>query len=256
MGKYLKVFIYKYLEALLTIREYPYNFLIHFFVDILTYILMVIFYLVFREFIGNLVNWTLFDFFVYTVLIYTIHKFSNLFSLLKLKSLILSGKLNKFLFLPINTYFYTCLNSMKERRVITTILNFIILIILILYGNYFNLILFALFFIFSIFYFLFFYNLFYVLDFWLFGNNPFYDIFLKTEEINKRFLPVIFSEYRFGSLFLFLPTSISGYFIFEILKGNLIIINYLYLIIIIFIFLVVLNFLLWHYGLKKYEAFN
>lgn len=256
MNQYFSIFYEKFKQALNENKEYKtnlYGIILSDFFSLITYLL---FFFVFRSFIGKeILNWNNFDFFIYTLILLVSGKIINLFSLWKLRNLILSGRLNSWIVKPINVYFFSSLLGIKGGRVVTTMFLFIILFFSILI-KYNFLFLGLLMWIFSIIYSILLLNIFFLLYFFFKGKNSFLEVIKYLNSVIRQFTPKVFDKSNLEYFVLFIPTALMGYYTIEIFKGNFIIFHYYLKLILFFLFLLVINILMWEKGIKKYEAFG
>lgn len=80
-------------------------------------------------------------------------------------------------------------------------------------------------------------------------------IYAQVNQTNRSFTPKMLDNLSFW--FYLLPSSISGYIVIEILLGRVQLFYDIFAYIIaLFCVLVIVLYLLWHYGLRRYEAFG
>lgn len=75
--------------------------------------------------------------------------------------------------------------------------------------------------------------------------------------LNESFPPKVFEGSVLEKFFFILPSCVYGFFVVEVLRGNLFYVQKWFLpIIISFVVLSLGVYLLWYFGLKKYEAYG
>jgi uncharacterized protein YybS (DUF2232 family) len=93
--------------------------------------------------------------------------------------------------------------------------------------------------------------------FFMKGIEIFKEIPYKFNGTIKRYTPKLFENLSFYELVVIMPVTVHAFFIVEIFNGRVeMLINYIFLIIFIFFMYIFGIYLLWYYGLKKYEAFG
>jgi hypothetical protein len=244
-----------YVQAFKQIKEYPANFFSIFYLDITIIIVYLIFYSVFQEIANLFLDWTYLDFILFLISISLITKSMYFFIILGLKDKLLSGELNIWRCKPIHPFIGISSRS-KDGAIYTTFIFVPFLVFFYFYGDYQNSSLGLILLIFSLVYYVIYIDFLESIAFFIKENTPFIRIGKDVAYLNEKFTPKVFENTLFSFLF-YLPTALFGYFFIEFLNGReYIIVNYLHGILISFLLFLSGTFLLWHYGLKKYEAFG
>jgi len=262
LEKHLIFFITRFKIALQTSKEYKSNLYSHILNDLVITITYMIFFKIVLGLIGNNLNWSYFDFWIYFLLLGIAAKSMYNFTLRKFSKILLTGDFNTVQLHPINRFLNSITKRITGHSTITTFNFVIILIISIIFKSesyiLINIILATLFFIFATIYFYMYINFFESFAFFFknieqtvrFANN-------QVNYINEFYTPKVFESSKFKDFFYLLPSALYGYLTIEILKGNYFLsLHYLYYAIIIFVIFCVSISILWKFGLKKYEAFG
>ena len=204
-----------------------------------------------------MLNWTLIEYSYFICLFEIVSRFA--FRILKpLHRYLLDGRFNKYLVRPVNVFIQHNFEEIYFYELIDIILNLILLGILLFIDNNLN----FLNFYFILFLFLtmlgqfLFWILFESISFIAIGIKNAIDIQLfEINGILKTFPTQFFLNSNLKFLLIF-PNAFVSLTLVEILKGSLVKSIYLvYLLIIIFV-LILLIYINWKIGLKKYEAFG
>lgn len=256
MGRYCNFIVERFKIANIENSEYKANLWSALIINIFYILIMFVFFETYINLSNSFLNWELYDFFIYTMLILLGHKSYFIFSFHKLNTYLLKGDLNQALFRPINSYIFMSFNGLRGPVLIIFFLLFVITLTMALFHNYNNFFYFLIFFLFSFFYSSFYMNVFDLLAFFMKQNSDLL-LFSKTiNESNRQFIPVAFDGTRLNFFYL-LPSSLLGFFSVMILKNELEFVwTFLPYLILSGVILFILNITMWTYGLKKYEAFG
>ena len=134
LQKHFNFYLKKFKLALQTSKEYKSNLYSHIFSDIIITISYMIFFKVTHNLIGEHLNWTYFDFWLYFLLIGISAKSMYSFTLRKFSNVLLKGDFNTIQTKPINRFIYSITNNTTGHGIITTI-NFIIAFIISIFYN-------------------------------------------------------------------------------------------------------------------------
>jgi ABC-type uncharacterized transport system permease subunit len=238
-------------------KEYKINFYSSLINDIGVIFTSFIFYTVYSSLIGDdLLNWNTYDYFVYVLLAMGASKFHRLFGFHQLRRILLRGTLNMALVRPIHPYIFFLFTSFSGFRLVSYPITYITLIISIIFGDYSNYFFALIIYIYGILYYAIAYSVIYGTAFFIKENSSFIMIYESMQGVISRFTPKLFQEGFLFHIAILFPMSIASFLTINILKGNFLLLDYLYHSFIIFIVLVIINIMQWHYGLKKYEAFG
>ncbi|MCA9460101.1 MAG: hypothetical protein KC550_06145 [Nanoarchaeota archaeon] len=252
------VFIMAKIElAFKATKEYKANFwsmLLFDFVILFSYMVL---FVIIDKISSDYLFWDYMDFILLFCLNLLMWKFLWLHNLRNFGFRLLSGELNVFRTKPVNTYLMATSNYINGQNIISGLVLFFIIVLSMFYYNYLNHYKALILIIFSFFYFMAFFNFFNSIYFFMKSGHFFTEILFRANSMVKIFSPRVFDKLSISSLFYLLPTTINGFFVIEILKGNTnLFLTFLpYLLISFFIFIFGI-YILWHYGLKKYEAFG
>lgn len=239
--------------------EYKGNFYSILISDLFTYIITLIFYFVYINLSGNsFLDWNLVNFLTFLLLVKFSLRFNNLFYFTGFSKRLLNGDLNSKLIRPIPTYFSMILN-LSSGKVIMTLISFVLLLIILLYSNLENY--FLAFLVWSIGFIgsTFLVNTFEISSFFLKGNIGLPFMKNEIEIISKNFTYAPFENQFLISkvLFLFLPQSLIAYLTLNILLGEISYFSIYFMPLLFYSTIIILfHFIIWKYGLKKYEAFG
>lgn len=255
--KHLNLILIKFKLAFKTDLEYKINIWMMLFETTVLILIYSLFYSTYNSFTKEIIPWTQTDFILLLFLLITAGQIMWSFSITKFQNYLLNGQLNKSLIRPINPYIDTInMNTRGATMIIFPILASITLII-ILTNNYSNHILALINFIIGTIFYIIFFSCIYSLTFFLKTGNTIAETIRRVGYTSDEFTPKIFETTIFRNFFYLLPSSIAGYFTIEILNNRIELISkfqpIIFLIIIIFI---IILYLLWHFGLKKYEGYN
>lgn len=252
-------FLAKLLISLKEIKEYRIDVYFSLFSYSVTLITYMFFYLVFFDFL-EILDWSNFEFLLFFILCWLGSLIVVNFSLRSFKTVLLKGDMNKLMTLPLNKFLLANLTIIKGRNFFTVILNFFIYLFLTLTLDYeFHLILFSvLVLLLGSIFFIIFVDFFYVLAFFFKEVDIVYNLFIKEMVyLNEKFTPNLFSGSFFKDFFFLLPSAFYGYFALEVLRGEFnLFLHYLSFCLIIILVMFIITLIIWHYGLKKYEAFG
>jgi ABC-type uncharacterized transport system permease subunit len=260
MNKYLSYIKERIIISLKSFVEYKSNFYATFIVDIFNFTIVLTFYFVYIGVIeSSILNWTLVNFFLFFLFTNLTTKANNLFYFWEFREVLLRGDLNLHITKPISPYIAIMLNGLKSGRFVTTMIVLLITLFTISLTptqNHFEaVILYIIGFIGTIYL----ANLFQIFGFFMKGKSQIQKIRGNSKIITKNFTFAPFeNNFTISSiLFLLLPQSLIAYLVTNILIGNIkYFTNYFLALTIYTIIIVIVNLTLWHYGLKKYEAFG
>ncbi len=256
--KYLDIFLTKCSLASKENKEYKANLWAVFLFDISVFVVFMFFFSIYGKLIGNILDWNQYDYFIYFMSLLAIGKSLSFFILRFFARDLITGELNIYLTKPISSYFMLSLKRINGATVLTTPIVYFILLIGIIYGNYSNYFLSFILYIFGLIYYLVFYNFIKSTAFFVKNNDFLIETFnIKLNFSIEEYTPKLFEKSLFRFIAFLLPSAIYGFCLMELLKGRatdfLIYIPYIMISFFIMFFGIIL---LWHYGLKKYEAFG
>lgn len=254
-SKHIDIFITKVQIALKENTEYKINLWSAIITNIIYFSVIMIFYTAISPLLEEILGWTIIDFSLYLSMGLLLGKFQGIFTLKFLQRVLLKGDFNSILCKPVNSFFYF---STQFRGMILVTLSIFIMINFILILLYYNLsFLFLFYFLFSIVYTSLFFSLFMSTAFFMKENSLFLNIPRQLNNRIKEFTPKAFENYSFANLIYILPTASTSFILVEFLRENL---EYLDIILKIvfpsFIVIVFGTYIMWHFGLKKYEAYG
>ncbi len=219
-----------------------------------------IFYFVIVNEIG-IINWDIRDFFLYIILIDLHVTFIGIFNWKSgLKMEIIRGDLNHLIVRPLPTFFKYNFLKLNANAFTQFFMNFIILILFL----YFIELDYDLSFIFWILFLtlVFFYHITKkfteAVNFFSFGFSDFLqgEFFKTSSHTLKTFPSNFFAQFKYKYLFSLFPNFYMGALIFFYLKEGIILWQLLFYLICAIFVLSVMSLMLWHYGLKRYEAYG
>jgi len=245
--------------SFLSLKEYKINF----YFAIITQIFSVIPYMLFVFFIGynfaDTVNWESKDFILYSLILITYNTLLMLFTNSHLQSFINYGSFNSWLSKPINIFF-TYFFSFSSINFLFFIMNFILLIIYLIYQR---------FDIYNILYATLFFLLLYIystsktlfiqsFEFIKLGLSNTINIINMPNAIFGTYPSVFFEKNRLFKLFFIFEFFCIGTLIIPTIKGIKIkfLSLQLFILISLTMIFVITTYINWRRGLKKYEAFG
>ncbi|MDA3856571.1 MAG: hypothetical protein PF569_10030 [Candidatus Woesearchaeota archaeon] len=252
--KYLEIYHIKIVLALKRSKEYKINFWMMTFFDLTLLLTTLLFFYTLKGFIGEVINWNMFDFFVYFTLDLISWKVLWQHNLRDFPNRLLQGELNDTLMRPVNIYFMSSIKLVSGNNLVSSIfmISYLIPIMIMFYTNFY---LAWLVIIFSWFYFMAFANFLDSFSFFFKRVEMLIDVPYRLNSVTKRFTPKLFENFSLFGVIYLMPAAVHAFFIIEIMKGNSqIFFDFFNLIFGSFIFFIFGTFVLWHYGLKKYEA--
>lgn len=255
--RHLDYFLTKIYLSKQKMKEYKIDFYSMLFFDIILLITHMISYFVLGGLIFSILKWNLGDFFLLFCFGLLAWKILWIHTLRHFSSRLLKGDLNIYLIRPMNVYFSTTTEYVNFQNLISGLGLFLMAISYILISEtYTNYLLGFGVFIFGTLYLIVFNNFLYSFAFFLKKNEFILDIFMTTDSIVDKYTPKTFESFPVKIIFYLFPMSI-GYFMVETLNGRIIeFYYYLHYLLISFFVMVLGIILMWHYGLKKYEAFG
>ncbi len=245
-----------FIIAIRTSKEYKLNtyFMITF--DIVLVLAKLFAFYVILSIVGDVILWSIYDYFMWYVLILIYWKFWWMHNLRGFSRFLLSGNLNSYLMRPISPYLQICSNNMSFANFISGIILLFLVYFFAFYQNYTNYLFATLIMLLGMFFFIVARNLFECFAFY--GKNLDFisNIYDEFDSIILKFTPKLFKKTIFSSL-AFIFVGVYGYFFIEILKGNFLEFNlyfkYLFSLSLFSLFLLIF---MWKKGLKSYEAFG
>ena len=237
-------------------KEYKLNtyFMITF--DIVLVLAKLLSFYIILSIVGDVIQWTILDYFIWYVLILIYWKFLWMHNLRGFSNVLLKGDMNQYLMRPISPYLQITSNKMNFPNFVSGFILLISIYLVALYQGYTNFLFGTLILIIGQISFIIFRNLFEAFSFIGKNLNFISNMYDQFDSMILRFTPKLFSETIFrGTAFLF--TAVYGYFFVEILKNNFteFFIYFKYLLLLTFVALFILMFI-WKKGLEKYEAFG
>ncbi|NQZ84551.1 MAG: ABC-2 family transporter protein [Nanoarchaeales archaeon] len=257
LSRYFNFFITKIYMGFIEIKEYKVNTLIILLNDIIYMYITFIFINLFSNLTSYFDTWSNFDKFTYLILLYSGVRIMRYFLLRRFSQKLKSGELNLYLTRPLNPFIFAATNGINSVTVFSTFPVIISFIYIIIVGSYQNILLTILLHIFGIFYFALILNV--CMSFAFFMKEFFLGRFITDDlvPLSEKFTPASFSGNNIlEMLFYLLPTSFYGYLCIELLKGNFIVLDYMFYGFLVFTILLVLLIIMWKFGLKRYEAFG
>lgn len=244
-----------YIQAFKQLKEYPVNFWSLLYFDIIISVVYLFFYVIMQDITFIFLNWTYFDFIVFYLSISLITKATYFFQIRAFNLKLLGGDLNVWRTKPINTFLATSLQN-KDSGIYTTFIFVPIILFFILWGDFQNYLLAFFILLFSLLYYIVFLDFFESIAFIIKENNFLIRMSKDIHYLNEKYTPKVF-ENSFLFFLYFLPTALFGYFFIEVLNGRTgDFFNYFIGILTTFLFFILGLYLLWKYGLKRYEAFG
>ena len=257
--RHVDTLLTKLILSLKSLKEYKANFYMMILSDIGSVFTGIIFFMVFLDLTeGFIFDWQRYDFILFSVIAPFSGKLTRLFSLMKLKTLLLRGTLNSFLTKPISVFIQCSMTTLTGGRGVSAMIMAFVGIVLILNGNYTNHLLAFCVWLFGYIYMTTLYTFFATLTFFFKGLPEENHIFATLNTISVRYTPRTFKAS--DSLYLIitlLPVSTITYFVVETLRGNfnLFLVILPYVVISLFVFMI-LDIILWRKGMRRYEAFG
>lgn len=256
--KYSEVFFTKCKLALKENKEYKAQFWSVVLFDLILVCVILIFYTIYGNLINSILNWNLIDFFLLFCFQLLAGKFFWMHNLRFFSQRLLQGELNLYLVRPINSFFISSIKFISGSNILTGIVLFVITIGTIFTNSYENILLSILIWFLGSIYYLIFVDFLYSFGFFIKESNFLVDLF--NYELNfaiESYTPKMFENSLFKYIAFLLPSAIYGFFAVEALKGRFDLLMYFLPYILISFFIMLFGvILMWHYGLKKYEAFG
>lgn len=194
----------------------------------------------------------------YIIFCYCIGKGVRFFFLEGLSRKLLNGIMNIYLSKPVNPYFFSAIQKFRGANALTYPLLLLIILIMIFSLDYTNYFLGLIMMIFGVAYYMIFFNFFSSISFFIKEDGMITQTF--SRDINffiEDYTPKLFYKMKFYEIIYLFPSSFFGYLTIIVFKGNLLDFNlFLPIVLISFIIMGIGNYLLWHYGLKKYEVYG
>ncbi len=260
MGNLISVYKVQFLMALKQLKEYKIDFYMGLVTNIIVSLSYVLFYLVFDNLSGGILDWEYYDFILFFFMSFFTSLLLRFFWVRSMVILLNNGNLNMVLSKPVNTFFFVIIKDLRGSIIFFTFFLGLITILLSItntsYSNYILAYSIALigFLIQAIFL-----NVIFSMAFLTKGLVK-YLFSIYYHNLNtavETYTPKFFEETNLKYLAYMFPVSFIDYFFIEILKGNttevLLYLPYFLLFGIICLMILILQ---WHYGLKKYEAFG
>ncbi len=252
--KYFDVLVEIFSVALKQNKEYKANLWSALLINLVYILVMISFYLAFFPLISSISNWNEVDYLMFIFILLLLGKFVIVFSVKRLNRDLLEGKLNIVLSKPINPFFYFSTRFNGAVLVVSSLV-FLSFLFLLFYFYQFNFI-FLFYFIFSAIYQIIFVTFFISTAFFIKNNFFLVDISSKINNRIKEFTPNSFRDNLFLKFIYIFPSALGSFILVNILKGNYLFFKYFEVILSSFIFFILGTYLLWYYGLKKYEAYG
>jgi ABC-type uncharacterized transport system permease subunit len=237
-------------------KEYKLNTYFMIIFDIVLVLAKLLSFYIILSIVGDVIQWTILDYFMWYVLILIYWKFLWMHNLRGFANILLKGDMNQYLMRPISPYLQVASNKMSFPNFVSGFILLICVYLVGIYQGYTNFLLGSLILSIGLISFIIIRNLFEAFSFIGKNLNFISNIYDQFDSMILRFTPKLFSETIFrGAAFLF--TAVYGYFFVEILKGNFLEFNiyFKYLLILTLFFLIIFIFM-WKKGLEKYEAFG
>ncbi len=256
--KYVDYIKEQSLLGLKTIKEYKTNSYLMILLDVVTFGVMMLTYMILMRTLPEVFIWDLYDFFLFYGITLMLWKLMWMHTLRQFNATLLSGELNIYRTKPFNVYFLTTSKwiNVSFANQISNIFLYGIILGIFLTQEYSNLLLIHLLLIIGFIYFVVFFIFINSMFFFMKKND--FGRFLHTiEGVLYDFTPKIFENMKLGNILLLFPAAISSYFIIEIANNRFdVYLHYLPYALLVFLFLLLSIIIMWHYGLKKYEAFG
>ena len=253
--KYLNILKEQFFIALKEIKEYKSNSYSVLFIDVFVLLIYIAFFSVYQSVAGDFLDWNTYDFILYYLIMLIEWKIVWLFGLINLRPKLIRGDFNIVLNKPINPFIYFSLKTMNGATVFTIPPLILSITLMMYWGDYNNFFISSLLIFLGSFYFMFMYNLFESMAFIMKENGFLINVMQRTNSTVKRFTPLAFDGLKVNVFYL-MPGAVSGYFSLSVLKGNFIFLEYLVYILFSISIIIIFTIFLWHYGLKRYEAFG
>ncbi len=255
MANYFDFILTKFSLSYKENSEYKINLWSAILANISIVFVFILFFEVLSSLISNILNWTRYDFILYSILILTGSKIYFIICIRKFNRFLLNGDLNTILTKPINPLFHQFFNNLRGPILIIFPILILIILILIFLGNYSNFLLAFLSFFLGFILLSLILSIAESLAFFMKNNFFIINLVQNINQSSRSFTPKLFEN--FSILFYFLPYSLIGFFTIEILNGKVIFfLNYLIIFLELILIFFILLLIIWKIGLKKYEAFG
>lgn len=256
--KYFEIYLARLKIALKTSVEYKaqmYSMLIF---DTVLFFVMIFFYTTFLGGIGfEILGWGFPEF----VLLYCFNllggKFLWLSNLYGFSHRLLSGEINQYLVRPVSCFIMSSSKLINGQNFVSMVLLFSFTIFWLFYHSFSNIFfVLSLMFLGWVFYSLF-YLLFDSLSFFI-KNTEFITYSFKIFDYRlQAYTPAFFRDFKFFRLLSIFPCVLYSYLPIEVARGNFIVLDlYLIPVLMVMIFMTFTIYLLWKFGLKRYEGFD
>lgn len=256
MGRNLDLIFCKIGLAFKENVEYKTNLWMAILANISVVFVMFLFFYILSDLLFDFLNWSRYDFLVYSILLLAGTKSELLFCVRKFRFYLLSGKLNNVLSKPVNSIIFQMVVNLKGPVLVVFPILFLVLCGLIFFGDYDFYFLAGVVFLFGMVLNVLFFSVLDSLAFFIKNNLFLQNLFRSVNYSVRTYTPK--SLENFSSLFYFFPTSVYAFFVVEILRGDLKFFYFGYFWVLI-LFSFVLFFCLvfiWRVGLRCYEAFG
>jgi hypothetical protein len=256
IGRHLSFLYESFLISIQSAKEYKVNMYSMIGFDVILILSRLLAFSVILSIVAEIIQWNILDYFMWYVLVLIYWKFYWMHNLRDFNRILLKGDLNTAFTKPINPYVFICSGRMSFNNFVSGIILAFTIFGVGMYQGYSNYVFAFLIMLFGIVSFLITRNLFESIAFFSKNQNVLQTVYDEFDSITLRFTPKLFQETFFKNI-VYLFTGVTGYFFVEILKGHFEeLLFFLPYILGVFIFSCFGLYLLWHYGLKKYEAFG
>jgi len=216
---------------------------------------LMLFFFIFESLIGEILEWSNYDFMLYSGLILAGQKVAYFVSVRKFKYHLLIGDLNIILCKPISSLLFQFFRRLHGAVLIVFPILVSFVICLMVFGDYENYLLASFVFLFGMAFHSLYISIFESLAFFFKESGFLVNLYRDFNYSVNGFTPKMMEN--FSSVFYFIPGSLCGYFVVEILLGRVDYFwNIFWILGLMFIILCFILKFIWKFGLKKYEAFG
>ena len=245
--------------------EYKMNFLVAFIEQIIFFFAQFIFFIVFSQNFAKDIGWNVSDFLIFAMFADFIIVFAGFFiwKFYRFQSILVTGKLNSYINKPINSMFCFIFSDFSSRAFTMLLMNIIVFPIILIYFkiSFVKLLIPFILFLFICSMYIFAFSFFSSINFFNFGISDAlfnsYDTVLHG--ISKSYpAPFFDKNVVLKKILFFVPIFFIGSLLIPLINGSSLNEFYFQIIALLFFNLLFLLGLImvWHYGLKRYEAFG
>jgi len=216
---------------------------------------LMLFFFVFENLIGEILGWSNYDFMLYSGLILAGQKVAYFVSVRKFKYHLLVGDLNIILCKPINSLLFQFFKRLHGAVLIVCPILVSFVVILMFLGDYENYLLAIFVFLFGMAFHSLYISIFESLAFFFKESGFLVNLYTDFNYSVNGFTPKMMEN--LSSVFYFIPGALCGYFVIEILLGRVEqLLGIFGILCLVFICLCFGLKVIWKFGLRRYEAFG